>query len=88
MKLKLDDVVYTNYGDGLTKTKVAYLGKETFITDHFNKGYDFGYEFYFKDYNIDWFTSFKKAKETILQNNSNTKLIKKDEDYWEIIDDE
>lgn len=88
MKPKLNKIVYTINDNSLTKSKVAYIGNDSFIIEHFNKNYDFGYEFNYKDYGITWFTNFKEAKNKILENEENAKLEKFADDYWEIIDNE
>ena len=47
MKPKLNKIVYTIYGTSITKSTVAYVGSDSFIIEHFNKGYDYGYEYYY-----------------------------------------
>ena len=86
-KPKLNEVVYTIYRDSITKTTVAYIGNDSFITEHFNRGYDYGYEFYYKDCNITWFTDFDKAKNKILENEDSDDVELKQfaDDYWEIV---
>lgn len=77
MKPKLNKIVYTIDDNSLTKSKVAYIGNDSFIIEHFNK-----------NYGITWFTNFKEAKNKILENEENAKLEKFADDYWEIIDNE
>ena len=41
MKPKLNKIVYTIYRNSITKSKVAYIGSDSIIIQHFNKGYDY-----------------------------------------------
>ena len=91
MKPSLNRTVYTVYKDSITKSKVAYLGKDSFIIEHFNEGYDYGYEYDYKAYNYSWFTSLAKAKKSVWE--SLTEEEKKEvkwekwssDDYWELV---
>ena len=56
MKPRIGRTIYTVCNENITKTKVAFLGKDTFITDEF-RDYLFGYEFSYDNYNVTWFTS-------------------------------
>lgn len=71
--------------------KVYAIGKESFITDNFSSiEYPDEAELRFEDYNETWFTSLSKAKKILLNDwkemypNSKVKLVKCDEDYYEL----
>lgn len=85
MKPKLNKIVYTIYRTSITKSTVAYVGNDSFIIEHFNKGYDYGYEYYYDSYQITWFTSFNKAKKKILEGLNKVELKQFADDYWEVV---
>lgn len=87
MKPRLNRVVYTIYQRSITKSTVAFIGNESFIIEHWLKDYDYGYEFYYKDYGITWFTNFNKAKKHILKA-YNGELKQTDNDYWEVLEND
>lgn len=86
MKPDLNTVVYTIYEHNITKTRVAFIGNKSFITEHFKKGYDYGYEFDFNDFGNSWFTSLSEAKKKIIEDNECCKLVKLADDYWTGVD--
>ena len=90
MKPRIGRTIYTVCNENITKTKVAFLGKDTFITDEF-RDYLFGYEFSYDNYNVTWFTSLAKAKKSIMDclDEDERKQLEWSEyecnDYWELI---
>ena len=90
MKPRLNRTVYTVYRDNITKTQVAYLGKESFIIEHFNRGYDYGYEYFYDEYKLDWFTSLSEAKKSVMKSldeDERKQVVWKKwkDDYWELV---
>lgn len=60
---KIGQYIYYLWHKSIVRTKVGYLGKESFIID-FDIGTDFAaYEWWYQNYNADWTTSLSKAKE-------------------------
>lgn len=91
MKPKLGKVIYTIYNGNITKTKVEYLGKDSFLTEEF-RTYTFGYEYEYENYNINWFTSLAKAKKSVIETleEEDKKKVRwrtfDTKDYWELVD--
>ncbi|MFI3329148.1 MAG: hypothetical protein R3Y05_01525 [bacterium] len=71
----------------ITKQQVDALGSEMFYTK--NTCYsgvieEVRWQFY-ESFNDTWFKDLKSAKENTLEEFTNCKVIKKDEDYWEVV---
>lgn len=91
MKPRLGRTVYTVYDNSITKTKVAFIGKDSFIIEHFiTHGYDYGFEYYYDDYKESWFTNLSEAKQSIMSTVTEKVIWKpwSTGDYWELIYDE
>ena len=90
MKPRMGRTIYTVNRKEITKSKVAFLGKDTFLTDEF-RDYLFGYEFSYDYYNVTWFTSLAKAKKSIMDclDEDERKKVEwsnySTNDYWELI---
>ena len=95
MKPKLGRVVYTVYQNDITKNKVAFLGKESFITDSYGGLFiDDSWEHYYDNYGHTWFTTLKDAKKYVMESltEDEQKTVKwkawSAGNYWELIDKE
>lgn len=89
MKPKLGRVVYVVYKETISKFRVGYVGKSSFIIDDFCEDMNFEIlEWRYDDFDKTWFTSFNKAKNALLNNVKNTyinaKICKVYEDYWAV----
>lgn len=92
MKPRLGRTVYTVYRDSITKSTVAYLGKGSFIIEHFHKGYSYGYEYFYDSYGLNWFTKLSDAKKAVFDDGYLDEAEKKQlkwrtwgGDYWELV---
>ena len=95
-KPKLGSIIYFITPYSLTETKVAFVGKESFLIDEWNEVNSRYREWNYNNYNINWFTDFNKAKKALLEESNYDP--KKDiligdsynpgSGYWEILDRE
>lgn len=85
MKPNIGDVVYCIYDGSLAKDKVGYIGKDSFILDEISPSVKLeACCFFYDEYNINWFSTFKEAKTALLSKYKNAKLKKITDDYWEV----
>lgn len=90
MKPRLGRTVYTLWKDSITRTEVAFLGEDSFLTEKW-KEYSYGYHYDYKEYNILWFTSLSKAKKFVMEcldEDERKKVVWQQwdcGDYWELV---
>lgn len=66
MKPKIGTRIYCIYGDGILVDEVAFLGKESFIVASLSDDTEpDSWEWRYKDYEKNWFTSLAKAKKEL-----------------------
>ena len=89
MKPSIGRKVYCVYQDDLNEEEVGYLGKDSFIVDDFSELRRFdSLEYFYDDYQVMWFTSFARAKKTLLSRLNaahpglNFTLTKVCDGYW------
>lgn len=90
MKPKLGRIVYILYDLSIIKTRVGYIGKDSFIIEDFSEDVLFdSLEWWYEDYGKTWFTSLTDAKQQLIKEAEssgilNARIKKIDEGYWEI----
>lgn len=91
MKPKLGRKVYCIYGDGILVDTVGYLGKDSFILNSFGLATECdSWEWDYDDYDVQWFTNLKKAKEKLIEEyrdkvGGDLKVVKVS-DFWYALD--
>lgn len=93
-KPKLGSVIYFLTRSSVSETTVAFRGKDSFLIEEYNDVIDCYKEWFYDNYNINWFTSFDKAKKQLFKNakfNPLTEVLVGESyhpgcGYWEIID--
>ena len=61
MKPSINKIIYTIVDYQIAEETVKFLGENSFLVNHY-EDYTHGYEFNYNEYNVNWFTSFDKAK--------------------------
>lgn len=85
MKPALGQTVYCIYNYSITKTKVYAIGEDFFMNETYSDGAIFNsWFYYFDEYGSRWFTSLKEAKKKLKESFGSGKIVRFDEDYWEI----
>lgn len=95
MKSEIGQKVYCVYRSGLGSciigTTVAFIGKDSFITNEFGKEVDLrSLEWKYDSYNQNWFTEIEPAKERLYalkmaraDKGEKVSIRKIDDNYWE-----
>ena len=93
MKPEIGRKVYCIYDEGILVDYVAFIGNESFIIDSLSDCTNSdSWEWYYEDYEIEWFTELKKAKEELYSRykeeyGDDLKIKKKNDRWYEIEED-
>lgn len=86
MKPGLNRTVYVLQFKKIVKTKVCYVGVNSFLTEN---SLNVNMPYYYNDYNERWFTSLYKAKSKLLNKYKsvypNSIVVQVGENRWQII---
>lgn len=90
MKPRLGKTVYCICENCISKEKVGFAGKDSFIVEDFNDCRLFeSLEYFYEDYDKTWCTSLQKAKKILLQSikkdnpDPKVKVVQLNHSYWE-----
>lgn len=85
--MKIGETFYLIYREAIYKETVYMIGKESFCHENaFNEYYNNIYrnEIWYEQENTIWFKTFKEAKQKLLSEYPDCKLVKKRDGYWEL----
>ena len=92
MKPKINEKVYTIWGENIILETVEYLGEDSFLIQDYENKSDACYDY--SDYDVTWFRNLDRAKKRLLKKMKEyypkSKIIieQTDEDMWEAYEDE
>lgn len=93
----IGETIYFITDISITKTKVGFIGKESFLIEEYGEVQSPYMEWYYKDFGIGWFSTFEQAKDMLLYLHYGECLDEivvvggEEEDgsgYWEVMDKE
>lgn len=93
MKPRIGRKIYCVYEDAILVKEVAFLGKESFIIDSFGSDTaEDSWEWCYKDYDKEWFTSITKAKKELCSRfkkdfGDKVKVVKMADDWYVLEED-
>lgn len=75
--------VYTIYKEGLDRTHVKFIGKNSFLVEDYDSIIQEASEYKFEDYNKTWFSSLALAKQKLREKFNCEEIVQIDDGYWE-----
>lgn len=94
MKPKIGLKVFVLYKDCILVDTVAFIGSGSFLISSFGTStYEDSWEWYYDEYEVNWFTDIKKAKEELVSRfedeyDGKIKITKRSDTCYEVEEDE